>query len=305
MSRIKVYEKRTQQYCSLTRPDGSLLSEKDCLLLDLCIQWTKNNKITTSTYDYLLKNKFPRQNHRRTVKRTFDNISLYIKAKFKNIQVVDGVEYRNKILIERAPNFDSKVGFLDQKITGGDRQGCPPQVTKVSTPCDNDVHPCTPSTPVSIKPVEPLFKITPKITTKNDHSDHIKDQNDQFKNVEKIVSIQKESSSKVIYHEKGKEYWAIPLIKFRYNKAILEEIRIASEKPHFPLDRIQALIKYIANKDPNKLVKGGVSGFKKYVTQLLNGENEYQEKISLEDSFYKEQKELERRYVNNEIKYFA
>ena len=109
------FECRRSYYKHLTRPDGSMLSEKDSLLLDLCIQWTKGGKVATSTYAYLLEEKFPRQNHPITVKRTFDNISLYINAKFKNTHIIDGKEFKDKIRIERVNDFDLKMDAAMEK----------------------------------------------------------------------------------------------------------------------------------------------------------------------------------------------
>jgi len=111
-----IYERRRDYYQHLMRPDGSPLSEKDSSLLDLCIQWTKGNKIAISTYAYLLKERFPRQNHPITVKRTFNNISLYIKGEFKNTHVIEGEEFKDKIRIERVVDFDLKMNIAIEKL---------------------------------------------------------------------------------------------------------------------------------------------------------------------------------------------
>lgn len=162
-------ENRKNYYGYLVRPDGSPLSEKDCLLLDLCIQWTKGGKICTSTYSWLLANKFPRQRHNRTVSRTFNNISLYIKANFKNSQVINSVMEKDKIKIERVADFDQKmieaIQKSEEKNDTTNPTKCQPSTTKTSTMDDKNVNPST-----------YIYKKTIKITS--DNHDH----ENQFKN---------------------------------------------------------------------------------------------------------------------------
>lgn len=61
------YEKRKSIYNSLVRPDGKPLNDQDKVILDLLIQFTKNKKIGTTTYKYLLDNKFPNKDSSKTV----------------------------------------------------------------------------------------------------------------------------------------------------------------------------------------------------------------------------------------------
>ena len=61
------YEKRKSIYNSLVRPDGKPLNDQDKLILDLLIHFTKNKKIGTTTYEYLLNKKFPNKTSKKTV----------------------------------------------------------------------------------------------------------------------------------------------------------------------------------------------------------------------------------------------
>jgi hypothetical protein len=165
-------ENRKSYYGYLVRPDGSPLSEKDCLLLDLCIQWTKGGKICTSTYTWLLDNKFPRQKHTRTVSRTFYNISLYIKSNFKNSQIINGVVEKDKIKIERVADFEQKmikaITKLEEQNDKNNSSKCQPPETEMSTMANKNVTPST-----------YIYKKTIKNTI--DNNDY---QNNQFLNSE-------------------------------------------------------------------------------------------------------------------------
>jgi hypothetical protein len=337
MSRTNTYESRKSYYRHLTRPNGDLLSEKDCLLLDLCIQWTKNNNIATSTYSYLLEEKFPRQNHPITVKRTFDNISLYIEAEFKNIHVIYGVTYKDRIRIERAADFDLKMEEARQKNQGKtSKKGtleCLPSSTGMSTMVNSNVDPST-----------FIYKNTRK-NTLNDIIDNHENQflNSKFSfsknidfvetNVEPITEIEVAPSSptnevvqteakpqqKATIHQynplkdrvsftdkKGNAYWGLPLAKFRYSKAMIEQIRLASKKTHFTHERIVGLFSYIADKYPDKLILGGKVGFISYMTKVVNGEMEYtkEEKLeSIEEKRRAELKEMEDMFNNGRIQW--
>ena len=103
------YEKRKSIYNSLVRPDGKPLNDQDKVILDLLIQFTKNKKIGTTTYKYLLDNKFPNKDSSKTVNRTLKNISLYIYAKFKKKVIIDDLTHINKIAFCRVPDFDTKM----------------------------------------------------------------------------------------------------------------------------------------------------------------------------------------------------
>ena len=197
MSRTNTYESRQRHYRYLTRPNGKMLSEKDCLLLDLCIQWTKNNNIATSTYKYLLDEKFIRQNHPRTVKRTFNNISLYIEAEFKNIHVINGVTYQDRIRIERVADFDLKMEEAKQKNQGKTTQKggqeCPPSSTQMSTMVDKNVHPST-----------YIYKNTRK-NTLNDIIDHHDNQENQFLNFSNFSEKDSDSFYEIYEEFLGKD----------------------------------------------------------------------------------------------------
>jgi len=93
----------------LTRPNGKPLSEQDKLLLDWLIHITENKKIATTTYAYLLENKFCHKLSKRTVKRTLENISLYIEAKFYNKYEENGDVVLNRIVLTRLADFDKKM----------------------------------------------------------------------------------------------------------------------------------------------------------------------------------------------------
>jgi hypothetical protein len=340
MSRTNTYESRQRHYRYLTRPNGELLSEKDCLLLDLCIQWTKNNNIATSTYSYLLEEKFPKQNHPITVKRTFDNISLYIEAEFKNIHVINGAIHRDKIRIERASDFDLKMEEAKQKDQEKRSkkviQQCRPSSTGMSTMVNWNVDPST-----------YIYKNTKKkiITDIIDNNDNQENQflNSNFSfsenidfvetNVEQVTEIEIVPSSptndivqteakpqkqatihqynplkdRVSFTDKrGNTYWGLPLAKFRYSKAMIEQIRLASKKPHFTHERIVGLFSYIAEKYPDKLILGGKAGFISYMTKVVNGEMEYtkEEKLeSIEEKRRAELKEMEDMFNNGRIQW--
>jgi hypothetical protein len=49
------------------------------------------------------------------VKRTFANISLYVHAEFKNIQIIADKKIRDKIHIERVADFDLKMNIAIEK----------------------------------------------------------------------------------------------------------------------------------------------------------------------------------------------
>lgn len=266
------YESRRGHHQHLTRPDGSPLSEKDSLLLDLCIQWTKDNKIATSTYEYLLEEKFPRQSHPITVKRTLNNISLYIKSEFKNLQVIDGKKVRNKIHIERVEDFDLKMAtaieLLEEKQESEVIQKCRPHRTKMLTPDD--------------KNVDPLYidKNTNKKTIDNyDHKNDLsinhcssvlkkKEEETNTENTNTETRIEKQSVS----------YWGIPLKEYKYTNAMLEEVRLASNKPEFSQERIAELFEYLADKYADKMIYGGRKGFVSYMTKVVNGEKTAEQK---------------------------
>jgi hypothetical protein len=357
----RIYECRREHYQHLKRPDGSPLSEKDSLLLDLCVQWTKNNKVATSTYAYLLDKKFPRQNHPITVKRTFENISLYIKAEFKNLHIIEGEKIRDKIHIERVADFDLKMSIAMQNT----EPKCLPYQTQMSTPSN-----------VNVDPPTYIRKITKKITRKiitdlNDHSEN------QFLNFDvqieakedfvempepqklecdveaEVIGLAMDGFCGDVMHsttttecaeiptetaieavsetaramptethtqakmyryaptedritridKNGNEYWGIPLKKYQYSKAMLEEVRLASNKPHFTQERISGLFSYLADKYPDKLIIGGRKGFVEYMTKVVNGEKEYDEAnkmISIEEKRRKAQKSMDDMVFNND-----
>ena len=77
----KSIEKRRSDYNFLIRPNGKPLNDQDKLILDLLIQFTKNVKIGTTTYEYLLNNKFPNKISKKTVTGIID-ICFFIKIKF-------------------------------------------------------------------------------------------------------------------------------------------------------------------------------------------------------------------------------
>jgi hypothetical protein len=101
----------------------------------------------------------------------------------------------------------------------------------------------------------------------------------------------------------GNEYWGIPLRKYQYSKAMLEEVRLASNKPHFTQERISGLFSYLADKYPDKLIIGGRKGFVEYMTKVVNGEKEYDEAnkmISIEEKRRKAQKSMDDMVFNND-----
>ena len=106
-------ERRRDFYKYLTRPDGNILKEKDCLIFDLLYKFTKNNPYFLTEYQWLLKNKFPCHISIITVKRTLANISNYFTHKFYNKIIIDGVTHYNKIVISRVNDFEKK--FFDAK----------------------------------------------------------------------------------------------------------------------------------------------------------------------------------------------
>ena len=100
-----------------------------------------------------------------------------------------------------------------------------------------------------------------------------------------------------ITDKNGNTYWGIPLSKFRYSKAMIEQIRVDGKKAHFTHERIVGLFSYIAEKYPDKLILGGKAGFISYMIKVVNGEMEYtqEEKLeSIEDKRKKTVAELDR-----------
>ena len=123
-------------YNQLVRPDGTLLSNDESLLLNLVLHWTKEKPVATSTYEWLLKNKFRKLKHIKSIKRKFENISLYVKCEFKQKQVINGEVHFHKLRIERVADFDAKITEARQKEI---LQKCPQLWTKMST-----AHPLQP-----------------------------------------------------------------------------------------------------------------------------------------------------------------
>lgn len=104
----------------------------------------------------------------------------------------------------------------------------------------------------------------------------------------------------------GKTYWGMPLVKFRYTRAMIEQVRLGSNKPHFAHERIVGLLSYIADKYPDKLIIGGKAGFISYMIKLVNGEMEYtkEEKLeSIEEKRKAELKEMEDMFNNGRIQW--
>ena len=96
-------------YKHLIRPDGKLLNNQDKLILDLFIQFTNNKPVATTTYKYLLAEQFPNTKSQKTINRTLKNISNYINAKFNKKVIIDGVTYRDRIVLSRVNNFGEKI----------------------------------------------------------------------------------------------------------------------------------------------------------------------------------------------------
>lgn len=144
-----------------------------------------------------------------------------------------------------------------------------------------NAHPAPPSTSEDIKAAEPPYKITLKITPKITPKDNYnKEKNEQNNKVNEAVNcklkdkVESDPDNKVYYEKDGKSYWGIPIKKFKYNYDMFEEIRIGSNKPHFSVSRIHGLFKYITNNNPEKLITGGINGFKKYLINIVNAEIE-------------------------------
>lgn len=306
MSKKSGYESRQNYYRHLIRPDGSLLSEKDCLLLDLCIQWTKNNNIATSTYKYLLDEKFIRQNHPKTVKRTFDNISLYITGVFKNIHLINGVIHKDKIRIERAADFDLKMEEAKQKnqtkISEKGVQECPPSLTQMSTMVDKNVHPYIYNDNKENNKDNNDNCDNQIIVADNENNQEIISCNfgDLIINEESVTTSQQEnhfrdcysssitsaetllSSSKTIFKDgiprkrvkglDGKMHYAIPLAKFKFDNEALDQIIYVSSREEFNRNDVVNIIKNILKKQPDKLIYGGRNGFIQYMIKAVERE---------------------------------
>lgn len=290
-------ENRKDYYKYLTRPDGSLFSEKDCLLLDLCIQWTKEGKIATSTYDWLLKNKFPRQNHHVTVKRTFNNISKYIKAEFKNTHIINGKKYTDKIHIERVFDFDLKMNTV---------------ITEMSTMVNRNVDPSTYIRKNTLKEYKKRTDIIDiydtEVTTENIECD------ETYNELAKAVPSPKTPYTAKRTDSKGPSNtpWTIPLMQFKYSEKMLKEIIAGCNRnrQHYTVDKAIAIIRNILEKHPDKQIYGGIQGFKKYMIAVINGENDYTETgaenkeeqlTSMAELQAKQLLEMNARLANNEI----
>lgn len=145
MDKKNRYEKRKDNYNSLVRPNGKPLNDQDKLILDLFIQFTKNQEIGTTTYQYLLDKKFPNKKSKKTVNRTLKNISLYIHAKFKNKMIIDGVTHLDNIVFCRVPDFEQKMSTLTLKpYNKADCEGRTQEnvgMDKNSIGVDKSVHP--------------------------------------------------------------------------------------------------------------------------------------------------------------------
>lgn len=168
-------ESRRSHHRHLVRPDGTPISAQDCCMFDLLKQWTKNGKVATSTYEWLLKEKFPHKKDKKTVRRAFWNLSLYFKCKFEQKQVIDGKVHFHKLRIERVADFDIKTTVAEQKEIV---RKCPQLKPKMVTAMTKNGHTLPPSIPeVTRDPSLPI-----KIRIKNTINDNHDYQHNQFLN---------------------------------------------------------------------------------------------------------------------------
>ena len=307
-------DNKPEYYQYLTRPDGKPLSEQDCLFLNRLINWTKGNKEASTTYWWLLKNKYPHKRHPRTINRMFKNVSNYITGKFKNNQIINGVEERDKIKVERVADFDYKMIEAIQKSIEENKPNnstkCRPSLTKMSTMDDENVNPST-----------YIYNKTINKTTDN--------QDNQFQNIKKLnytedietneakivtTEIVKTSENRLAKEESvgitqakkqniefvesanslvgkqnitsyyqslevvgkdGKKYKATPLMYYRLNDAIFREAIALSQKKDYEPGRVRVIIRNILEKKPNTAIYGGRQGFINYLVKAINGENDY------------------------------
>jgi len=199
IKKVKKYKStrdiKEDYYNQLVRPDGTPISSDEGLLLNLVTHWTKEKPVATSTYEWILKKKFSRLNHIKSIKRKFENISLYVKCKFEQKQIIDGEVHYNKLRIERVADFDAKIAQAKRKEI---EQQCPHLKTQMSTAMEQNVHTSSPSTPEVTRDLEPPIKNTIKSTI-NDNHDY---QHNQFLNSKNFSSECVETEkAKIATHE--------------------------------------------------------------------------------------------------------
>ena len=65
----------------------------------------------------MLEEKFPHKKSKRTIYRTFKNISNYIDAKFRNRITKNGIVYKNKIAAYRIEDFEEKMFLAESNLS--------------------------------------------------------------------------------------------------------------------------------------------------------------------------------------------
>lgn len=278
-------ENRKDYYQYLVRPDGSPLSEKDCLLLDLCIQWTKGGKVCTSTYKWLLENKFPRHKSSKTVSRTFVNISLYIKAKFYNSQIINNTTKKDKIRIERVGDFDQKLlAKISKNSTRGVDKTVHPHGQNCPPPMDKTVHPSTYIEDNNLKITTKDYINTKTEYVVNNTSNQFHNSNLVSSNSENVKTLDTKIETKESIEKsekllaKGKSIGNLNsnlISKFPFGDNLILEAISKSEKPDFDLEEVKRILFDIINKSPTKKLYGGRQGLIKYIIKFINGEKNY------------------------------
>jgi hypothetical protein len=83
----------------------------------------------------------------------------------------------------------------------------------------------------------------------------------------------------------GKTYWTTPLRYFEYSEKMLKEIisKCNRNRQHYTTAKVISIIQNILEKYPDKKIRGGRAGFKKYMIAAINGENDYTEKGAMSD----------------------
>lgn len=113
----------------------------------------------------------------------------------------------------------------------------------------------------------------------------------------------------------GKTYWTIFLRDFKYSESLLKEIilKCNQNRQHYSTGKVVSIMQNILEKYPNKQIRGGRSGFKKYMIAAINGENDYTEKgamnegeklISIAEKNAIEALEVQKLYESGEVQYF-
>ena len=254
----KITEAKIDQNCILVKQIAFVLDIKFHRSL------TENNKKYQNVYQFLKK-------------QNTDEILENPENYFSNNRSKKIGAKSEKIRSEESKSSPKKIGAKSEKIRSEVRKNSEQQrcTTYISKKKDKINDKDKVNQDQNNQSINQDF-----ISSKSEDFDEIKSQHFKEKAVATIDGITNKSNS-------------VLLSEFQYSKSMLEEIRVASNKPYFTHCRIEGLISYLSTEYPDKSVFGGRQGFIRYMTKVVNGEKDYdkpEDKTSVRE---KERKELE------------